>query len=86
MTSPLLVHKYSKNELRGKKHLSVSNIIQIFYFIPNRFLALLIQIGFTILFFASNAIWDLDLEIEIENFYRYVTNSLDINSLDKYEN
>ena len=48
---------------------------------PNRFLALLIQVGFAILFFSSNAIWDLIGIEEIEKIYRYV-----IHSLDKYEN
>merc|ERR1711862_592253 len=39
-----------------------------------RFLALLIQVGFAILFFSSNAIWDLIGIEEIEKIYRTVSN------------
>ena len=50
--------------------------LDILYFILNRFLALLIQVGFAILFFSSNAIWDLIGIEEIEKIYRYVIHSL----------
>ena len=68
---------FLKSEFRNKQYWIKYYTNQIFYFIPNRFLALLIQIGFAILFFSSNAIWDLigieEIENEIEKF-RIVSN------------